>query len=129
MKKNRLTLGYVLLVGAPLLVLLSASEMGKGLTPEPAIAGDWALEWDAAPVFQKAAIAQSGRDVVLTSGDRRWRGTLENSRLSVEGPEATAIHGVITGDRTHRLLQGQLVAAGQSHGFKAHLLAAKEGRN
>lgn len=94
MFKNNLVLAYITLVGLPLLALFGVLEAGRSLTAPPAVAGEWAVEFDRAPVAMGClenlpepvlTIAQSGSTLVITLNDSRkteFAGALQNSLFS-----------------------------------------------
>ena len=118
MQTNRLTYGYLVLVGAPLLVLVSASELGKGITAPPAVAGEWTLQTsDPLPCVgaPNVTISQSGEEIMVSLHDAsktRWQGLLQNARLNAWGScgdgKTARFEAAVEGERTKRILRGQL---------------------
>ena len=109
MLRNKLMMGYLLLVGAPLLILFSASQAGKGLTAPPAVSGDWILvpAANSQPAGNCSGllaagkqpfltIAQSGTDLTLTLNDRgktRFQGSIEAAGIEATGNWAGPVPG------------------------------------
>ncbi|MEO8659001.1 MAG: hypothetical protein ABI693_11050 [Bryobacteraceae bacterium] len=117
MQANRLTYGYLLLVGVPLLVLVSASELGKGITAPPAVAGEWTLQTTdplSCVDAPNVTITQSGEEVVVSLHDAkktRWQGLLQNARLNASGScggKTARFEAAVEGERSKRILRGQL---------------------
>jgi len=118
MQTNRLTYGYLLLVGVPLLVLVSASELGKGITAPPAVAGEWTLQTTdqlSCVGVPNVTITQSGEEIVISLHDAdktRWEGLLQNARLNAKGScgagKTARFEAAVEGERPKRVLRGQL---------------------
>lgn len=127
MLKNHLALGYVLLVGIPLLILIGVLQAGAGLTAPPAVSGKWVLEPAAAACGEILGrgratlnITQSGPALVMTFEDARkttLTGTAETGRLSGFASAAGCGNSIrlqadITGNPSRRSLRGQLIFDG-----------------
>jgi hypothetical protein len=135
MQTNRLTYGYLLLVGVPLLVLVSASELGKGITAPPAIAGEWTLQTsDPLPCVgaPNVTITQSGEEIVVSLHDAnktRWQGLLQNARLNAQGGcgsgKTARFEAAVEGERTKRSLRGQLWVDGCATCARASFTATR----
>lgn len=136
---NRLVMGYLLLVGAPLLVLFTALEAGKSLVAPPAVSGEWILAPPANSQPEGAwpgllaalrppvlTVSQSGTELTLTLNDTprtRFAGTLESGRIAAIASQAAAAPGcggntairlkaVVAGSAGQRSLDGELWLSG-----------------
>jgi hypothetical protein len=88
--KNRLTLGYLVLVGVPLVLLVGTLRAGRVLTAPSAISGNWSIE----PVDPQRpgqrippamSIYQTGTDLLIAFHDSqkiRLAAKLENGRIA-----------------------------------------------
>ena len=130
MFKNKLTFGYVLFVGIPLLILLGVFAAGADLSAPPAVSGDWIVE----PVPNKCAgpladanpptlnIYQTGAHLLIAFNDARkttLNGKLEGGRIAAVSSTtgygtALRLNAALTGKPGHRLLQGQLSLDGSN---------------
>ena len=122
MDTNRLVLGYLLLVGVPLLVMLTTSELGKGLTAEPALAGEWSFRWDGLDAsctgFAAATITQSGQDLSISwkgAHSPVWLATVMQRAVESQGAcgdgRTARLQAQVTGDKAHRELYGHLLVS------------------
>jgi|SRR5215469_2844295 len=130
MFKDRLTLGYLLLVGIPLLFLVVTLRSGNSLAAPTSVAGEWLIEpvrplsTCLAPLTgsQQATLnfSQSGPDLkIVMSGAHKttFTGVLSGRRLTAtslyDGQAACGHKGLIHLDATvagsgeRRALQGQ----------------------
>ena len=129
MSKNNLTLGYVLLVGVPLLVLLTTLHAGADLTAPPALSGEWMIESAAGNCAGPLAgagqtpisIYQTGPELLITFNDPRrttLAGTVENGRIAAVSNTtahcgaALRLEAAIAGKPGQRSLLGQLLPDG-----------------
>ena len=81
MFKNRLTLGYVLLVGVPLLFLVATLRAGGSLAAPPSVGGEWLIETASsentclAPLVSSRqpalTVYQSGTELSIVANDAR----------------------------------------------------------
>jgi len=128
MSKNNLTLGYVLLVGVPLLVLLSTLHAGADLTAPPALSGEWMIESTAGNCTGPLAgagrtpmsIYQTGPDLLVTFNDPRkttLAGTVENGHVAAVSNTtncgaAFRLEAAAAGKPPQRSLLGRLLPDG-----------------
>ena len=108
MFKNRLTLGYLVLVGVPLLFLAVTLRAGRGLSAPPAISGTWTIESQQA-LPRTMTIDQTGPDLLIAFHDPdrpQFAASLENGRISGPGFQAG-----VTGQPGKRWLEGRAPAA------------------
>jgi hypothetical protein len=124
MLKKKLTFGYILFVGIPLLILLGTLRAGAGLTALPAVSGDWSMDpvsiQCSGPIADGGrpalSIYQNGTDLRIAFNDARkttLAGKLESGRvIAVSNTTAcgSALHldAILGGKPGHRLLQGRL---------------------
>ena len=130
MSKNNLTLGYVLLVGVPLLVLLTTLHAGADLTAPPALSGEWMIESTAGNCAGPLAgagqapmsIYQTGPELLITFNDpgkTTLAGTVENGRIAAVSNTARCgaafrLEAAMAGKPGQRFLLGQLLPDGCS---------------
>ncbi len=112
--RNRLTLGYLVLVGVPLLFLAATLRAGKSLTAPPAISGEWNVRAAGAGEGNAAlppglSIEQTGADLSITLHDRgktQLTATLDNGRMASAGGRLQAgVSGVAGG----RAIDGEML--------------------
>ena len=94
MLRNRLLLGYLSLVGLPLLALVGTLRKGEGLKAPPFLAGEWRMqpvsssqgspcEWPFTDPGATLTIVQSGTDVTVTvEGRQSFSTRMEDGRIS-----------------------------------------------
>lgn len=131
MLKNHLTLGYILLVGVPLLILAGTLRAGARLAAPPAIAGEWIVERTggncADALGSTLSVYQTGSDLLLSFGKAPLAGTLEGAHLSAAG-RALRIEATVSGKPDRRQWQGQISGDGAGSCQPVQFLARRSGR-
>jgi hypothetical protein len=131
MFKNRLTLGYLVLVGVPLLFLVGTLRAGRTLTAPPALSGDWTIQpTDTPPGSQTVppslSIYQTGADLLITFRDAektQFTARLESGRIAGavsltprtwggQGVTAVKLDASLGGMPGRRFLEGQIAFEG-----------------
>lgn len=130
--RNLLIRGYVLLVGFPVLLLLGALQIGRGLSAPKSVRGEWQMTAEAElnscthqilGVQQTTfRITQSGANISLLLADsglvlegeliRDQMNATGVAKLSGCGLATPAIQARISGSRYRRSLEGSLTFAG-----------------
>jgi len=118
MFKNHLTLGYILLVGVPLLILATTLRGGARLAAPPAVAGEWAVQRApgncGAAMGSALGVQQVGTDLLITLADRpsvTLAGTLEGGHITASG-HTYGLEATVSGKPEHRSWQGHFSAGG-----------------
>jgi hypothetical protein len=134
MFKNNLTLGYILLVGVPLLILVGTLRAGGSLVAPSAVSGEWTVERTggncAAPLGNTLSVQQVGTDLLISFGDPRkttLAGTLEGGHISAAG-HAFRMEATISGKPDHRSWQGQVSVDGSDSCAPVQFRATKSGK-
>ncbi len=138
MQNSKLFTGYALLVGAPLLVLFTAAEFGKGLTAPKAVSGKWQIAWEKPLVSRPGCldgsspwtITQSGGDISIVAGDVTWTGSVDSRGLTAKGGcgvLAATVNAQIFGQPAERSMTGYL-RLGQEAPVGFHALRLKSGK-
>jgi hypothetical protein len=134
MLKNNLTLGYVLFVGIPLLILIGTLRAGGHVTALPTLSGEWIVQARETPPPDRCggplanaaqpaiSVYQTGPDLLITFNDSRQTtlaARLENGRIAGTANRAAApancgsnaairFEAGLTGTAGRRSLLGQL---------------------
>ncbi len=90
MRKKRLTFGYVVLVGLPLLFLAGTLRAGKSLSAPASVSGVWAIQSEQSPPHSMT-IVQTGPQLLVTmhSPDQPpFAAEIANGRITAPGFEA-----------------------------------------
>jgi hypothetical protein len=106
--------GYILLVGVPLVGLLGILEAGRSIAAPMSVGGDWVLDVDPAACPSGVArlrqpvlsIVQSGTDALVTLND--GRATQMPATIAGAALNASALRATIAGKPNQRALTGTL---------------------
>ncbi len=116
MFKNRLTLGYIVLVSLPLLLLLGTLHAGRALTAPPAVSGEWIIQPGDArsgdPLPPALSISQTGPELVITFHDpskTRFQARVESAHIAGSAVSGLRLDAVLV---AHRTIEARLFETG-----------------